>query len=160
MAITRRLASRSVVRYFPWRQRQRNGIGLGCFYNEFLGIHENYDRYNQFTEREILPRLFEGLDAFYGADGKLLPIIRVHLKLEPEFSADLRRRGKDSHALRLRLEALSAYSSLIGGDARRGIYAANATEIVGRRLVEPPLVSNVEFRPKCQPTRVTSSIRE
>jgi len=26
---------------------------LGLFYSEFAGIHDNYDRYNQFTEREV-----------------------------------------------------------------------------------------------------------
>ena len=31
-------------------------MDLGYFYSEFVGIHESYDRYNQFTEREILPR--------------------------------------------------------------------------------------------------------
>ena len=25
-------------------------VQLGYFYNEFVGIHDNYDRYNQFTE--------------------------------------------------------------------------------------------------------------
>ncbi len=83
-------------------------IDLGYFYNEFVGIHENYDRYNQFTEREILPRILQGPDAFYGADGKLLPMFRVHMDLESEFAADLRRLGKASHDLRVRLEALSA----------------------------------------------------
>jgi hypothetical protein len=29
---------------------------LGYFYSAFVGIHDNYDRYNQFTEREVLPR--------------------------------------------------------------------------------------------------------
>ena len=82
-------------------------IDLGYFYNEFLGIHENYDRYNQFTEREVFPRLSQGPDAFYGADGKLLPMFRVHMDLQSEFAADLRRLGKQSHDLRLRLEALS-----------------------------------------------------
>ena len=81
---------------------------LGYFYNEFIGIHENYDRYNQFTEREVLPRLSQGPDAFYGADGKLLPMFRVHMDLQTEFAADLRRLGKQGHDLRLRLEALSA----------------------------------------------------
>src|SRR5262249_24662898 len=28
---------------------------LGLFYSEVVGIHDNYDRYNQFTEREVLP---------------------------------------------------------------------------------------------------------
>jgi hypothetical protein len=27
---------------------------LGYFYSEFVGVHDNYDRYNQFTEREVL----------------------------------------------------------------------------------------------------------
>jgi hypothetical protein len=37
---------------------------LGYFYSEFVGIHDNYDRYNQFTEREVLPRSLSGPDAF------------------------------------------------------------------------------------------------
>ena len=49
-------------------------IELGYFYNEFIGIHDNYDRYNQFTEREVLPRIATGADSFYGPDGRLLPI--------------------------------------------------------------------------------------
>ena len=79
---------------------------LGYFYSEFVGIHDNYDRYNQFTEREVLPRLAGGPDAFYGQDGKLLPIFRVHMDLQNEFAADLRRLGQTAHELRVRLEAL------------------------------------------------------
>jgi hypothetical protein len=81
-------------------------IDLGYFYNEFLGVHENYARYNEFTEREVLPRVELGPDAFYGADGKLLPMFRVHMNLQSEFAADLRRFGKMAHDLRIRLEAL------------------------------------------------------
>ncbi len=77
---------------------------LSFYYSEFSGIHDNYDRYNQFTEREILPRLYAGPDAFYGADGKLLPIFRVHMDLESAFAADLRRLSKMAHDLRVRLE--------------------------------------------------------
>ena len=83
-------------------------VQLGYFYNEFVGIHDNYDRYNQFTEREVLPRLPGGPDAFYGPDGKLLPIFRVHMDLQNEFAADLRRLAKMAHELRERLEALPA----------------------------------------------------
>jgi hypothetical protein len=81
-------------------------VQLGYFYNEFVGIHDNYDRYNQFTEREVLPRLVEGPDAFYGPDGKLLPIFRVHMDLQNDFAADLRRLGGMAHDLRKRLESL------------------------------------------------------
>ena len=82
-------------------------MDLGYFYSEFVGIHENYDRYNQFAEREILPRLANGPDAFYGTDGKLLPIFQVHMDLQKEFAADLRRLRGVAHDLRLRLETLS-----------------------------------------------------
>jgi hypothetical protein len=83
-------------------------MDLGYFYSEFVGIHESYDRYNQFTEREILPRLAAGPDAFYGPDGKLLPMFRVHMDLQNEFAADLRRLGQMAHDLRIRLEAVRA----------------------------------------------------
>lgn len=77
---------------------------LSYYYSEFVGIHDNYDRYNQFTEREILPRVASGADAFYGPDGKLLPIFRVHMELETEFAGDLRHLNKMAHDLRIRLE--------------------------------------------------------
>ena len=77
---------------------------LSYYYSEFVGIHDNYDRYNQFTEREILPRVASGADAFYGPDGTLLPIFRVHMELETEFAGDLRHLNKMAHDLRIRLE--------------------------------------------------------
>ena len=80
---------------------------LGYFYSEFVGIHDNYDRYNQFTEREVLPRQLEGPDAFYGSEGKLLPMFRVHMDLQAQFAAELRRLAQIAHDLRLRLEAMS-----------------------------------------------------
>ncbi len=83
-------------------------LDLGYFYNEFVGMHEKYDRYAQFTEREILPRLLDGADAFYGygPDGKILPMFRVHMDLQSEFAGDIRRFGKVAADLRSRLERL------------------------------------------------------
>jgi len=81
---------------------------LGYFYNEFVGIHDNYDRYNQFTERELLPKALLGADAFYGPDGRLLPAFRVHMDLQKEFAQDLRRLSTLSHDLRGRLEAVQS----------------------------------------------------
>ena len=81
-------------------------MDLGYFYSEFVGIHENYARFNAFTEREVLPRALEGPDAFYGPDGKLLPMFRVHMQLQAEFAADLRRLGGAAHDLRARLAKL------------------------------------------------------
>lgn len=77
---------------------------LGYFYSEFLGIHDNYDRYNQFTEREVLPRLAAGPDAFYGTDGRILPMFRVHMDLQQEFATDLRNLSTKARDLRIRLE--------------------------------------------------------
>jgi hypothetical protein len=81
---------------------------LGYFYSEFVGIHDNYDRYNQFTEREVLPRSLSGPDAFFGPDGHLLPVFRVHMDLQKEFAEDLRRLGGMAHDLRVRLEAVQS----------------------------------------------------
>jgi hypothetical protein len=69
------------------------------------GIHDNYDRYNQFTEREVLPRLAAGPDAFYGPDGHILPMFRVHMDLQQEFASDLRNLTSKAHELRIRLES-------------------------------------------------------
>jgi hypothetical protein len=81
---------------------------LGYFYNEFVGIHDNYDRYNQFTEREVLPKALLAADAFYGSDGRLLPAFRVHMDLQKEFAQDLRRLSTLAHDLRGRLEAVQS----------------------------------------------------
>ena len=81
-------------------------MDLGYFYSEFVGIHDNYDRYNQFTEREVLPRIASEADAFYGSDGHLVPMFRVHMDLQREFAMDLRRLSGLAHDLRTRLEAI------------------------------------------------------
>jgi hypothetical protein len=81
---------------------------LGYFYSEFVGIHDNYDRYNQFTEREVLPKALSGPDAFYGPEGRLLSAFRVHMDLQKEFAEDLRRLSTMAQALRVRLEAVQS----------------------------------------------------
>lgn len=81
---------------------------LGYFYNEFVGIHDNYDRYNHFTEREILPKALSGPDLFYGPDGNILPEFRVQMNLEKDFATDLRTLSAKAHDLRLRLEAVQS----------------------------------------------------
>ena len=83
-------------------------IELGYFYSDFVGIHDNYDRYNQFTERAVLPRIAAGPNAFYGPDGHLLPQFRVHMGLQIEFASDLRKLSTRAHDLRLRLEGLQS----------------------------------------------------
>jgi hypothetical protein len=81
---------------------------LGYFYSEFVGIHDNYVRYNEFTEREVLPNALLGPDSFYGRDGRLLPSFRVHMDLQKEFAEDLRRLGDMARDLRVRLEAVQS----------------------------------------------------
>jgi hypothetical protein len=71
---------------------------LGLFYSEVVGIHDNYDRYNQFTEREVLPRIALGPDAFYCQPfvctwicRKNLPLICVSFPIRRmTFDADLK----------------------------------------------------------------------
>jgi hypothetical protein len=46
------------------------------------------------------------VDTFYGADGHLLPLFRVHMDLQKEFAMDLRRLSGLAHDLRIRLEDL------------------------------------------------------
>jgi hypothetical protein len=77
---------------------------LAYFYSEFDGIHDNYERSNQFTEREVLPRVASGPDTFYGPDGRILPMFRVHMDLQREFANDLRNLCTKAHELRIRLE--------------------------------------------------------
>ena len=79
---------------------------LGLFYSEVVGIHDNYDRYNRFTESEVLPRIALGPDGFYGTDGHIQPAFRVHMDLQKEFAADLRKLSHQAHDLRLKLEAV------------------------------------------------------
>ena len=81
---------------------------LGYHYSEFIGIHDNYSRYNEFTEREVLPRILQGPDSFYGPDGHILPMFKVHMDLQKEFAADLLKLGASAHDLRIRLETLQA----------------------------------------------------
>jgi hypothetical protein len=79
---------------------------LGYFYSELIGIHDNYNRYNQFTEREVLPRLATAPDSFYGPDGHILPAFRVHMDLQQEFASDLRKLSAKAQELRTRVESL------------------------------------------------------
>jgi hypothetical protein len=81
---------------------------LGLFYSEVIGIHDNYDRYNRFTETEVLPRIALGPDAFYGSDGHIQPAFRVHMDLQKEFAADLRKLSNQARDLRVKLEAVRA----------------------------------------------------
>jgi hypothetical protein len=81
---------------------------LGYFYSEFVGIHDNYVRYNEFTEREVLPKALLGPDVFYGPDGRLLPAFRVQMDLQKEFAEDLRRLSSMERDLRVRLETVQS----------------------------------------------------
>jgi hypothetical protein len=54
----------------------------------------------------VLPRLVAGPDAFYGADGRILPVFRVYMDLQQEFASDLRNLSAKAHDLRFRLENL------------------------------------------------------
>ena len=79
---------------------------IGWFYEEYVGIHANYRRYNEITERELMPREYAGVDAFYAEDGELLPLFRVHRALQLEFANDLERLSLAAGNLAAELEML------------------------------------------------------
>lgn len=74
-------------------------MDLGWFYNEFIGVHANHARQVEFSEREILPRIAQGSDAFYAPDG-LLPRFRVHMDLLETFANDLYTSARWADSLR------------------------------------------------------------
>jgi len=84
-------------------------LEIGYFYSEMLGIHANYRRQVDFAEREVMPRALQGAAAFYGPDGKLLPMFQVHLALVGEFAADLKRLSLRAGELKQKLEAYQAH---------------------------------------------------
>jgi hypothetical protein len=79
-------------------------LELGYFYTEFVGVHDNYVRYLEFSEREHLPRAELGAAAFYDSAGTLLPEFRVQMMLLEEFGSDLRRLSALAGELRRKLE--------------------------------------------------------
>jgi hypothetical protein len=79
-------------------------LELGYFYTEFAGIHDNYVRYLEFSEREHLPRAELGEAEFYDSSGRLLPEFRVQMALLEEFGTDLRRLSALAGELRRKLE--------------------------------------------------------
>lgn len=78
---------------------------LGFFYSEFRGIHENYLRHLDFVEREVMPRIEAGPDAFYDEAGRFDPAVRVRMALIEEFTADLARLSRLAGELADELEA-------------------------------------------------------
>ena len=80
-------------------------LELGYFYTEFVGIHDNYVRYLEFSEREHLTREISGAPAFYDPSGRLLPVFRVQMTLLEEFGSDLRRISGLAGEIRRELEA-------------------------------------------------------
>mgnify|MGYP000110661340 CR=1 FL=1 len=83
-------------------------LELSYFYTELVGIHDNYVRRLEFTEREILPRAEVGPDAFYDSTGRLRPEFAVEMRLLADFGHDLRHFGTLAGSLRSRLEALQS----------------------------------------------------
>lgn len=78
---------------------------LGFFYSEFRGIHDNYLRHLDFVEREVMPKIEAGPDAFYDASGRFDPAVRVRMALIEEFTADLARLSRMAGELADELEA-------------------------------------------------------
>ena len=54
---------------------------IGYFYEEFIGIHVNYLRYTEITEKDIMPTEIKGAEFFYDEQGKLKPMAIALLSL-------------------------------------------------------------------------------
>ena len=81
-------------------------LELGYFYSELAGSVTTTIDTTSLPNARSYPRVAIGPDAFYGADGQILPIFRVHMDLEQEVADDLRKLGVKAHDLRSRLEQL------------------------------------------------------
>ena len=79
---------------------------LAYYYEEYAGIYRKYSRLAETTERDVMPLAIEGAEAFYGADGEVLPKYRVHMELQLEFAAELRMLSDKAGRLAARLDAL------------------------------------------------------
>jgi hypothetical protein len=76
-------------------------FSLAAFYNRVESFSERYLRYNVFTEREVLPLLSQGAEAFYDPQtGTLDPNFAVHMD-------QLRTLWEESSAIVIRADALS-----------------------------------------------------
>jgi hypothetical protein len=79
---------------------------LGYFYSEFRGIHVNYVRHLDFIERQVLPRVELGPDAFYDGSGRFDPAVRVRMALIEEYVDDLERFSLSAGELADEIEAM------------------------------------------------------
>ena len=74
---------------------------LAGYYNRLESVIDRYRRYNASTEAHLIPTLPTGPEAFYGPDGELLGVFRMHLQL-------LREIGEELESLRVEGEEISA----------------------------------------------------
>lgn len=62
---------------------------LAGYYNRLESVIDRYRRYNASTETHLIPTLAMGDSAFYGEDGELLGVFRMHLQLLREIGGEL-----------------------------------------------------------------------
>ncbi|MEZ4424563.1 MAG: hypothetical protein R3E98_14235 [Gemmatimonadota bacterium] len=62
---------------------------LAVFYNRLISMSDRYRRYNEVTEREILPHVDDGPDRFYEESGRLRGLYRAHLSMLAEIREEL-----------------------------------------------------------------------
>lgn len=62
---------------------------LAGYYNRLESAIDRYRRYNETTESHVLPNTPLGTDAFYGPEGQLRGVYRVHLQLLQELGSEL-----------------------------------------------------------------------
>lgn len=62
---------------------------LAEFYNRIESVSARYQRYNAVTEREVLPRIMDGTEAFYRPDGEVVGLYATHIMLLSEIREEL-----------------------------------------------------------------------
>ena len=78
---------------------------LTFFYSELDGVGRKYIRYVTFVEDEVLPGLIRGEDAFYNADGQVLPRFQANMDRLRDYQHETERMTRWAECLVYRLDA-------------------------------------------------------
>ena len=78
---------------------------LALFYNRLASVSDRYRRYNEVTERELIPYLSSDPSRFYGEDGSLRGLYRWHIEFLDEIRSELDLLTEDGGAVQERVAA-------------------------------------------------------
>ncbi len=93
---------------------------LAGFYNRLESAIDRYRRYNVTTESHVLPNASLGAEAYYGPDGSLLGVYRIHLQLLQELVTELGVLAEEGRLILVRVAEASDAQPRPRGEAGRG----------------------------------------